>query len=79
MVCGGVCGSQLSASLNFRFSNGGTMQSTFVSAGAPADRQPWFQIFYKGGCLELYQYDALFTAFFTAFPSTLHCLSLPFP
>lgn len=47
----------LAASINFQWGNGGTFQSTFVQSGPAPDRQPWFTIFFVGGCLTVYDYD----------------------
>lgn len=49
----------VSASINFQFENGGTMQSTFVQSGPSPDRQPWFQIWYVGGYLALFDYNTM--------------------
>jgi predicted dehydrogenase len=50
----------LSSAFNYCFSNGATMSMTFVSA-APAGigDEPWFTIFYEGGCLAIYRYDRI--------------------
>ena len=49
--------SPLAASINFQWQNGGTFQSTFVMAGPSPDREPWFTIFFVGGCLTLHGYE----------------------
>ena len=49
--------SPLAASINFQWDNGGTFQSTFVMAGHAPDREPWFTIFFVGGCLTIHGYD----------------------
>ncbi|MCZ6679790.1 MAG: Gfo/Idh/MocA family oxidoreductase [Candidatus Poribacteria bacterium] len=50
----------LSSVFNYCFSNGATMNITFVSA-TPADvgDEPWFTIFYEGGHLAVYRYDRI--------------------
>jgi len=48
----------LSCSFNYCFSNGATMTMSFISASPGGLRgEPWFTIFYEGGCLSLHRYD----------------------
>ena len=49
----------LSSSFNYCFDNGATMALSFVSSGSSPRNEPWFTIFYEGGCLEIYQYDRI--------------------
>ena len=49
----------LSSSFNYCFDNGATMTLSFVSTGASPKNEPWFTVFYEGGCLEIYQYDRI--------------------
>ncbi len=49
----------LSSSFNYCFDNGATMTLSFVSAGSNPKNEPWFTVFYEGGCLEIYQYDRI--------------------
>ena len=49
----------LSSSFNYCFDNGATMTLCFVSSGSSPRNEPWFTIFYEGGCLEIYQYDRI--------------------
>ena len=47
----------LSSSFNYCFSNDATMTLTFISASPGGLRgEPWFTIFYEGGCLSLHRY-----------------------
>ena len=49
----------LSSSFNYCFDNGATMTLSFVSSGPSPRNEPWFTVFYEGGCLEIYQYDRI--------------------
>ena len=49
----------LSSSFNYCFDNGATMTLSFVSAGASPKDEPWFTVFYEGGCLEIDRYDQI--------------------
>lgn len=49
----------LSSSFNYCFDNGATMVLSFVSAGSSPKDEPWFTVFYEGGCLEIYRYDRI--------------------
>ena len=49
----------LSTSFSYCFENGATMTLSFVSAGSSPKDEPWFVIFYEGGCLEIYGYDRI--------------------
>lgn len=49
----------LSSSFNYCFDNGATMTLSFVSAGLSPKAEPWFTVFYEGGCLAIYQYDKI--------------------
>ena len=50
----------LSCSFNYCFSNGGTMTMAFISASSGGLRgEPWFTIFYEGGCLSLHRYERI--------------------
>ena len=49
----------LSYSFNYCFSNGATMAMAFISAAPGPRDEPWFTIFYEGGCLTLHQYDRI--------------------
>ena len=49
----------LSSSFNYCFDNGATMTLSFVSAGSSPKNEPWFTVFYEGGCLEIYRYDRI--------------------
>lgn len=49
----------LSSSFNYCFDNGATMTLCFVSSGSSPRNEPWFTVFYEGGCLEIYQYDRI--------------------
>ena len=50
----------LSCSFNYCFSNGATMTMTFISASSGGPRgEPWFTIFYEGGCLSLHRYERI--------------------
>ena len=49
----------LSSNFNYCFDNGATMTLCFVSSGSSPRNEPWFTIFYEGGCLEIYQYDRI--------------------
>ena len=49
----------LSTSFNYCFEDGATMTLSFVSAGPSPKDEPWFVIFYEGGCLEIYGYDKI--------------------
>ena len=49
----------LSSSFNYCFDNGATMTLSFVSTGASPKNEPWFTVFYEGGCLEIYRYDRI--------------------
>ena len=52
-------GNPLSTSFNYCFENGATMTLSFVSSGPSPKDEPWFVIFYEGGCLEIYGYDRI--------------------
>ena len=49
----------LSCIFNYRFENGATMNLNFVSAGSNPKNEPWFTVYYEGGCLTIYQYDRI--------------------
>ena len=49
----------LSSSFNYCFDNGATMTLSFVSAGSNPKNEPWFTVFYEGGCLEIHRYDRI--------------------
>ena len=49
----------LSSCFNYCFDNGATMTLSFVSAGPSPKAEPWFTVFYEGGCLAIYQYDKI--------------------
>ena len=49
----------LSSSFNYCFDNGATMTLSFVSSGPSPKDEPWFTVFYEGGCLEIYRYDRI--------------------
>ncbi len=50
----------VSCSFNYCFSNGATMTMTFISASSGGLRgEPWFTIFYEGGCLSLHRYERI--------------------
>lgn len=49
----------LSSNFNYCFDNGATMTLSFVSTGSSPKNEPWFTVFYEGGCLEIYQYDRI--------------------
>ena len=50
----------LSCSFNYCFANGATMTMAFISASPGGLRgEPWFTIFYEGGCLSLHRYDRI--------------------
>ena len=49
----------LSSSFNYCFDNEATMTLSFVSAGSSPKNEPWFTVFYEGGCLEIYRYDRI--------------------
>lgn len=48
----------LSTSFHFLLSNGGTMTMGFISAGGTR-QEPYYAIFFEGGCLSVYQYDRI--------------------
>ncbi|MDD9972690.1 MAG: Gfo/Idh/MocA family oxidoreductase [Candidatus Poribacteria bacterium] len=49
----------ISTNFNYCFENGATMTLSFVSSGPSPKDEPWFVIFYEGGCLEIYGYDRI--------------------
>ena len=50
----------ISCSFNYCFSNGATMTMVFISAAPGGLRgEPWFTIFYEGGCLSIHRYDGI--------------------
>ena len=50
----------ISCSFNYCFANGATMTMTFVSASPVGlDGEPWFTIFYEGGCLAIHRYERI--------------------
>ncbi len=49
----------LSSSFNYSFDNGATMTLNFVSAGPSPNEEPWFTVFYEGGCLTIYKYERI--------------------
>lgn len=50
----------LSSVFNYSFSNGATMNISFISAGGSGlGDEPFFTIFYEGGCLAVYGYDRI--------------------
>ncbi|HIE29219.1 TPA: Gfo/Idh/MocA family oxidoreductase [Candidatus Poribacteria bacterium] len=50
----------LSCSFNYCFANGATMTMAFVAASSGGLRdEPWFTIFYEGGCLALHRYNRI--------------------
>lgn len=49
----------LSCIFNYSFDNGATMNLSFVSAGASPKNEPWFTVYYEGGCLTIFKYDRI--------------------
>ena len=50
----------LSSVFNYSFTNGATMNISFIAAGGSGlGDEPFFTIFYEGGCLAVYGYDRI--------------------
>ena len=49
----------LACSFNYQFSNGATMTMGFVCAGAVYPRDPWFVVFFEGGCMTIHDYERI--------------------
>ena len=49
----------LSCIFNYYLNNGATMTLNFISTGGSPKDEPWFTVFFEGGCLTIYRYDRI--------------------